>query len=245
MADANKDIVVTSINTYPLKSAKVAKVQEALVTNHGLEGDRTFMLIDGTKDRFLTQRKIPDMVKVSATYVDIAGRKGLKLSAPGAADLQFVPRLDGKTLDVAVWNHTVPAIDQGDEVAEWFSKLLGPAANYTRLVHVDAASSKVPVRHLPTNLQEALSSVYLLSHDDAPITLASQESLDELNGRLQERIGSSVPMNRFRMNIEVSGCTKPFDEDEWLAFRIGDVPFLGYYDKEVSQYSEILTLQCS
>ena len=40
-------------------------------------------------------------------------------------------------------------------------------------------------------------------------------------------------LNRFRMNIEISGCSKPFEEDEWLVVKIGSVPFLCYRDAEV------------
>ena len=40
-------------------------------------------------------------------------------------------------------------------------------------------------------------------------------------------------MNRFRMNIEVKGCSKAYDEDEWFLVEIGGVFFMVYDVDEV------------
>ncbi|HLE91652.1 MAG TPA: MOSC domain-containing protein, partial [Anaerolineales bacterium] len=54
--------------------------------------------------------------------------------------------------------------------------------------------------------------------DAYPILLTSEESLSDLNSRLE----APVPMNRFRPNIVVKGC-EPFAEDTWKRIRIGNV----------------------
>ena len=54
--------------------------------------------------------------------------------------------------------------------------------------------------------------------DAAPILLASQASLDDLNSRLK----TPVPMNRFRPNIVIEGC-EAFEEDERPEFRFPDI----------------------
>ncbi|XP_037804272.1 mitochondrial amidoxime-reducing component 1-like [Penaeus monodon] len=48
--------------------------------------------------------------------------------------------------------------------------------------------------------------------------VASQSSLDDLNGRLAE----PVSMGWFRPNVVVRGA-RPFDEDDWAFLKIGDV----------------------
>jgi uncharacterized protein YcbX len=53
--------------------------------------------------------------------------------------------------------------------------------------------------------------------DGYPILLASEESLADLNARLE----TPVPMNRFRPNVVVKGC-EPFAEDTWTRIRIGE-----------------------
>jgi len=54
-------------------------------------------------------------------------------------------------------------------------------------------------------------------HDDSPLLVISQSSLDELNRRLP----APVPMNRFRPNVVVTD-SKPFEEDLWQRIAIGD-----------------------
>jgi len=57
-------------------------------------------------------------------------------------------------------------------------------------------------------------------HDDSPVLIISESSLEELNRRLTV----PLPMNRFRSNIVVSDAA-PFDEDAWQRIAIGDASF--------------------
>jgi uncharacterized protein YcbX len=56
--------------------------------------------------------------------------------------------------------------------------------------------------------------------DGYPLLLISQESLDELNSRLEK----PVLMDRFRPNVVVSGGSA-FEEDTWKSIKINDVTF--------------------
>ena len=92
-----------------------------------------------------------------------------------------------------------------------------------------------PLRPLIRALSEAIAmSCQLLSiradvfrvkrdvafHDDSPILIISESSLEELNRQL----AVPLPMNRFRPNIVVRDAT-PFDEDGWQRIAIGDAVF--------------------
>jgi uncharacterized protein YcbX len=57
-------------------------------------------------------------------------------------------------------------------------------------------------------------------HDDAPIHIISEASLEDLNRHLE----APLPMSRFRPTIVVSGAT-PFDEDTWPRIAVGDAVF--------------------
>jgi uncharacterized protein YcbX len=57
--------------------------------------------------------------------------------------------------------------------------------------------------------------------DGFPILLASEESLMELNRRLNTKGKTNLPMSRFRPNIVIRGLSKAFDEDTWKAIQIG------------------------
>ena len=56
--------------------------------------------------------------------------------------------------------------------------------------------------------------------DGFPFLLISQASLDDLNARLD----NPVPMQRFRPNLVVDGCSA-YAEDAWRRIRIGDIEF--------------------
>ena len=226
---AADDLVVVKLNVFPLKSGKAVEVHELSLGTYGAADDRRFMIVDGTTNRFLHQRRIPKMALIKAVYVTVNDKKALRLSAPGVPDLTVEPRLDGEIREVGVWSQTAPAVDQGDEAAAWFCNFLGPAAEYARLVRVIEGDPKSrPIRDLPDDVREALSHMHVALQDSAPLTIISHESLADLNGRLKERTGEEVPMNRFRINIEVKGCQKAFDEDEWFLVEIGDVQFMVY-----------------
>lgn len=226
--------VVTALNLFPLKSGKAVEMQELRVGNYGVVDDRRFMIVDGTTSRFLHQRRIPKMALIRAVYVTVNDKQALRLSAPGVQDLTVEPRLDGEVREVGVLQQTAPAVDQGDEAAAWFSNFLGPAAEYARLVRVLEGDPKSrPIKDLPDALKEGLSHMHVAFQDSAPLTIVSHESLADLNSRLKERSGEEVPMNRFRMNIEVKGCSKAYDEDEWFLVDIGGVSFMVYDVTEV------------
>jgi uncharacterized protein YcbX len=76
------------------------------------------------------------------------------------------------------------------------------------------------------NFQRRLDPKYALSSQDQvlfadgyPFLLISEESLEELNRRLDE----PLPMNRFRPNIVIKGSGLPHTEDIIKRFRLGDV----------------------
>ena len=113
----------------------------------------------------------------------------LTLCAPGFDSIQLAVQSTGTPWFVNIWkSEGVHAIDQGDEAAQWFSDWLGASVRLVRIA------------------------------DAYPILLTSEESLSDLNSRLE----APVPMNRFRPNIVVKGC-EPFAEDTWKRIRIGNV----------------------
>ena len=42
-----------------------------------------------------------------------------------------------------------------------------------------------------------------------------------------------VTLDRFRMKIEITGSSRPFEEDEWLVIQIASTPLLVYVSNEV------------
>lgn len=171
----------------------------------GLKNDRRMMVVT-PEGRFLTQREYPKLALVTPTLI---GRK-LSLAAPGMNELKLDVQEKGPVRPVSIWKSDgVAAVDQGDLAAQWFSAWLGIAA---RLVH------------MAEGYKRSLDPEYAITPTDHtgfadgyPILLASEESLSDLNSKMEH----PIPMDRFRPNLVVSGGD-PFEEDEWKRIRIGE-----------------------
>jgi uncharacterized protein YcbX len=199
-------ITVTTLLYYPIKSCRGFEVDEIDVERMGLANDRRMMVVS-PEGRFLTQRDHPRLALVTPTL----SQRRLTLSAPSADSLDLEICTAGPTRPVDIWkSRGVPAVDQGEAAAAWFSAWLGAPA---RLVHI------------PDGYRRIVSEKYAVNADDHtgfadgyPILLASEASLADLNARLE----TPVPMNRFRPNLVVGEC-EPFAEDTWTRIRIGEV----------------------
>ena len=179
---------------------------------------------------------------------DENGDEVVRVNASGMeTDLAFRPVLTGHRITAGIWEDEVSVIDQGEEPARWFSEFVGHGGSFSRLVSSAESSTKGkgeeekggggfrrPVSNLPGSLRQRLPEMHLALADAGPVSLVSQESLADVNVRLKERGCEAVPLSRFRMNVEVRGCSRPFQEDDWLLVRIGEVPFLAYTSAEVS-----------
>ncbi len=197
---------LATISIYPVKSLRGHDVLISRVEHMGLENDRRLMVVDPS-GLFLTQRQHAQMALVTP----LLDANRVTLSAPGMNNLTFELIKLGKHMNVEIWSSSgVDAIDQGDLAAEWLSEFL-----------------KMPARLVRINeeLPRKVNPDYALDPDDRvgfadgfPILVISQESLDDLNKRLE----IPIPMNRFRPNIVINGV-EPFAEDGWKRIRIGQV----------------------
>lgn len=197
---------VTSLIYYPIKACRGVQVDSSHVERMGLQHDRRMMVVT-EEGRFLTQREQPRLAWVEPALEDGT----LTLSARGYDSIRLPVATAGIPWSVDIWKSKwVQAIDQGEEAAEWFSDWLGMSV---RLVH------------LADGYIRRINEQYAVAPDDHtgfadgyPILLTSEDSLADLNARLE----TPVPMNRFRPNLVVSGAG-PFAEDDWQRICVGDV----------------------
>lgn len=214
--DSEADLggAVARLFVYPVKSCAGVEVQEAVLTEAGLEYDRAWMLVDD-RYRFLTQRSLPRMALVRPR-IDRA-RGLLVLQAPGQDDLAvpLAPVQGAPTLVVEVWQDQVNAWDMGDTAAHWFSTFLGQPC---RMVRFDPAQRRLSSlrwtqgREVPNQFS-----------DGFPVLLTSMASLDDLNARLQAAGHGAVGMERFRPNVVIDGV-QSHDEDRIDLLRIDAQP---------------------
>lgn len=165
------------------------------------------MVVD-EQGHFLTQRSIPCMALI---HVGLS-LSHLVVKAEGMNDLLLPLRPESAdTLRVLVWEDYVDALDLGEEAASWFTKMLSRPC---RLVFMPDDAGRL------VNPNYAQQKTVMSFADAFPFLLISQESLDDLNSRLAE----PVPMNRFRPNLVLEGCSA-YEEDTWATVTIGNVRF--------------------
>jgi uncharacterized protein YcbX len=197
---AHVQLAISRLFVYPIKSCAGVEVQEALLTETGLEFDRAWMVVNA-RGEFLTQRELPRMALIRPQLKHYE----MVLRAPGMLALHIKLDEVEAPLQVRVWDDEVPAFDMGAVAAQWFSDFLGVQA---RLVRFDPEHKRVSSRQW-TGEVEALNQF----SDGYPLLLISQASLDQLNEKLQTSGQTAIGMERFRPNIVLGSCAG----SEWAA----------------------------
>jgi uncharacterized protein YcbX len=202
MSDSTR---LTNITYFPVKSMRGRDLAHATVGARGLLNDRLMMVTD-RDGMFFTQRELPRLAAVRPTL----DGDSLSLEAPGMEQLAVPICRGGAVRPVEIWDSQAEAVDQGDRVAQWLSRFLGTEVRLMRLLD---------------DYVRPVSSEYAVTpHDEVgfadgfPLLLVSEESLSELNARME----TPLPMNRFRPNLVVA-AGGPFAEDSWKRIRIGEV----------------------
>ncbi len=203
MADATA--VISRLFVYPVKSCAGVEVQEAILTETGLEFDRAWMVVDA-QGGFLTQRDLPRMALIQPQLKHYE----MILRAPGMLPLHVQLNEVEEPVKANLWGETVGAYDMGATAAQWFTDFLGVTA---RLVRFDPDHRRVSSQRWTGEI-EALNQF----SDGFPILLISQASLDLFNDKLAASGAGRVAMERFRPNVVLGDSSQdlsPHDEDRF------------------------------
>jgi hypothetical protein len=201
---------VSALTLYPIKSCAGIDLPEATLALSGLVAqgvhDREWMLVT-REGLFLTQREYPRM----ALVVPRIEADALVVEAPNMPPLRLPLAHDdaAATLQVQIWDHSVPAADCGDAAAAWFADVLGGACRLVRFrPDVQRPTSTKWTGGVPAETRFS---------DGYPFLLIGQASLDDLNAKLAAAGRAPLPMNRFRPNLVVEGI-EAFEEDFVASF---------------------------
>jgi uncharacterized protein len=201
MSNAEPDVTtrIARLFVYPVKSCAGVEVQEAILTETGLDLDRAWMVVDADGE-FVTQRDMPRMalVKVQLKLHEVV------LRAPGMLALHLAIDAVEAPTRVRVWDDEVPAYDMGAIAAQWFTDFLGRPL---RLVRFDPEHRRLSDRKWTGEIEAANQF-----SDGYPLLVTSEGSLAELNRRLAAAGHPAVGIERFRPNIVLAGLDAQ-DED--------------------------------
>jgi uncharacterized protein YcbX len=201
-------LTLSEINIYPIKSLGGISLQTSEVEERGLKHDRRWVLVDET-NTFFTQRDFPEMALIKVSVEN----NGLKLiHRTKTIEPLFIP-FDFehmKTDKVVIWDDTVIGEFYNKQIDTWFSKIIGIKCH---LVKMPESTKRIVDRKYAEDKIVSFADGY-------PFMIIGQSSLYDLNSRMD----IPIPMNRFRTNFVFTGG-KPFEEDSWSKFKIGNVVF--------------------
>ena len=131
MTDATRppdfSAVIAQLYIYPVKSCAGVALDEAVLTDTGLDLDRAWMVVD-EHNAFLTQRELPRMALVQPQV----RADDIVLRAPGMLALHLAIDRVEAPVGASVWGQNVAAYDMGATAAQWFSDFLGVKARLVR-----------------------------------------------------------------------------------------------------------------
>ncbi|WP_310526126.1 MOSC domain-containing protein, partial [Nocardioides sp.] len=215
--------LLTGLNIHPVKSTAIRPVGSADVGLGGLDGDRTFLVVDGDGELVSVREQhslfsiTPDTPSTDPTLTS-----ALRLRSAQQPDLLLdVP--SGDRVRAKVHSNELQGIPAGPEADAWLRAATG--RDDLHLVWCDDPTRRT------LNPAHSRAEDYTAYADAYPVTIASEASLRQLNdwiteGALDrgEEPPAPLPMQRFRPNLVVDG-EAPFAEDDWTGVTIGEVRF--------------------
>lgn len=194
---------------YPIKSLKGIPIDEAVLSDRGLQYDRRWLLVDENY-RFLSQREYSQMALINTAIENDKLVVFYSKDACNKYHISLQPVLSS-IVTVSIWDDVCEAQLISSLADEWFS---------------DVLKIKCRLVYMPDNSRRVVDEKYAKRNDitsfadDFPVLIIGQSSLDDLNSRLTNRL----PMDRFRPNIVFEGADA-FEEDRMEHFVINDINF--------------------
>lgn len=206
--------VLSEIWVYPVKSCAGVSLRQSVLTETGLEWDRTWMVVDA-QGQLVSQRQTPAMALIETRF-----RAGdVVLRAPGMLALHLaLDQAEGPT-HVSVHGQDMPAYDMGDLAAQWVTDFLsqtpeGKALGPLRLARFD------PEHQRPSDPEWSQGHAGLNTFGDGfPLLVASAASMMEFNRRAKDLGQAESDIRRFRPNLVLSGL-QPHQEDQLQRLRL-------------------------
>lgn len=200
-------MIITQLWVYPIKSCQGIALSSVDLLRSGLRYDREMMIVDDS-GRFVTQRSeailahigvvLPSDEQVTVTYNGASFTFEKSYTAPASAE---------------VWRRNVPAFDQGDDVADFLSEMIGRQVRLLATRPTATVHSEKPI----------------LFQDGQSVHILTEFSLQHAQQMLSEY---DIDVRRFRPNIVIGAENSSADsqhtafiEDTWESVRTEHVEF--------------------
>ncbi len=196
---------VSQLFIYPIKSLGGIALNQSKIEERGLQYDRRWMLCN-EQNQFISQRDFKELALFKLRFSDI----GFEVKYKNEATFEIPFFINGNAEIVKVWDDECEAIEY-QKASDWFSKMLNINC---KLFYMPNESERKIDKNFSTKNEITSFS------DGFPILIIGQESLNDLNNKLAEK----MEINRFRPNIVFTGGSA-FDEDHFTDFSVNNIPF--------------------
>ena len=213
---------ITEIRVYPIKSCRGFKVNRTKLLKTGLDLDRQWMFVDALSMAFLTIRQISNMTLIDTVLtendeLEVSIRNSqpkVQFAIPAHPSKQWLDT-NSELSEVDIWGRKVDGYVYPKELTAPFSAFF---EKEVRLVYKGPTHRVLVGNGAPEVLGRTESTKFA---DLAPLQIANQKSMEELNGRLSQIGHERISIERFRPNIVVEG-EAPWYEDTWKMIKIGE-----------------------
>ncbi|CAN6648463.1 hypothetical protein TRVA0_023S00650 [Trichomonascus vanleenenianus] len=228
---------VKEIWVHPVKSLAGIKLDKVDIDEHGFKYDRKYMIVEPDKKkpndprayRFVTQRELPALSLVQTSYNETTNSLRMHYPKNGSTieiplDIPQIILNKCRTIDCFIWYHTISSWDIGDhfpEIKEFFDAIRGTSDRKITIVAPEHRRDATWGSFSEKQVERRATPSF---QDFFPGNLITQQSLDDLYGRVFEKTNGEVrvcPRN-FRPNIVIDGVSKAWDEDDWKRIRVGE-----------------------
>lgn len=203
---------VESIIRYPIKSSKGMSLESSMVEERGLQHDRRWAVVD-TKHKIMTGRNYVNLLSLRISPIE----NGIEISNDENSIEVTYKECSEKITNIDLWakeQHTCRMAPE--KINKWLSSHVGSECY---LAYMSDDCYREPRLGLASGYK-ARGRELVSYADDFPVLVVSEESLTDLNNRLE----TPVTMDHFRPNIVVSGLGA-YAEDNFKFISIGECVF--------------------
>ncbi|KAL4820420.1 hypothetical protein BDW67DRAFT_94851 [Aspergillus spinulosporus] len=227
---SQKPSEIISLRVYPIKSCRGFETKVAKQCMTGLDLDRRWMLVDEKTHVFLTIRQIPEMTLINTALSEdgeslvlsvkpASSEKSETISIPAHPSPAWLTEHTTLASDIKIWDTVTDGYVYGESVGvnQLFSRFL----NRPIVLVYKGPTPRVLKGNGDPKVLGRVQNTYF--PDVLPVLVASQASIDELNGRLKAQGHEEITIERFRPNIIIRGHKgDAWVEDSWKTVRIGN-----------------------
>jgi uncharacterized protein YcbX len=207
---------IGQIDIYPVKSCRPHRVESAVVSRYGLQGDREWQ-VQAPDGQGVAQTQFPQLARLCAVPIS----DGLRLEYEGMPDLEVArpDRVDCEG-DTYFSGH-VPLADAGEEAADWLEQILGAPCRLTAMGQ--GYQRRILLGDDLRGVGQDCLERDVFGQDVSLVDLAPIHIVNAASHRfLLERAAEPFEIERFRANVVVDGF-EPWDEDTWHRISTGAV----------------------